>query len=153
MKNVFGAYLRKGAREWYLEWYEDNEDAGWDATVQAFLTKYCDEDFKEQWLDELRVLKQRKGESIEEYYYQVKRMAARAGIDTATTLPYFIRGLLPEIKAVVKTFAPADLATAFTKAKLYEQGRSKPKRSKKTKKYVSSSSDSDSDSSSEDEKP
>jgi hypothetical protein len=80
-------------------------------------------------------------------------MAARAGIDTATTLPYFIRGLLPEIKAVVKTFAPADLATAFTKAKLYEQGRSKPKRSKKTKKYVSSSSDSDSDSSSEDEKP
>jgi hypothetical protein len=54
-------------------------------------------------------------------------MAGQAGIDIATILLYFIRGLLPEIKAVVKTFAPADLATALTKAKLYEQGKSKPK--------------------------
>jgi hypothetical protein len=79
-------------------------------------------------------------------------MTGQAGIDIATTLLYFIRKLLLEIKAVVKTHALTDLNTAYTKAKLYEQGRSKLKHFKKTKKYVSSSFDSDSDSFSKNEK-
>jgi hypothetical protein len=48
MKNIFGVYLKKEAREWYIEWYDNHDDAGWATTVQTFLTKYCDEDFKEQ---------------------------------------------------------------------------------------------------------
>ncbi|RHZ80032.1 hypothetical protein Glove_139g65 [Diversispora epigaea] len=66
-KNAFGAYLRKGAREWYLEWYEANDGADWPTTRDAFSAKYCNDAFKEQWLDELRGLKQRKGESTMEY--------------------------------------------------------------------------------------
>ncbi|RHZ78819.1 hypothetical protein Glove_155g159 [Diversispora epigaea] len=31
-KNAFGAYLRKGAREWYLEWSGANDGADWPAT-------------------------------------------------------------------------------------------------------------------------
>src|SRR6185436_3117104 len=151
MRDAFGAYLRRGAREWYLEFRATNNNADWDATALAFVNKYCDADFREQWQEELRHLKQRKGETVEEYYYQVKRMATRANLDAAATLPYFVRGLLPEIKAVVKTHEPADLTEALTKAKHYEQGKEKPKRSKKTKKYESS--DDDSDNTSEDEKP
>ncbi|RHZ78380.1 hypothetical protein Glove_165g94 [Diversispora epigaea] len=199
-KNAFGAYLRKGAREWYLEWYEANNEADWPTTRDAFSAKYCNDAFKEQWLDELRGLKQRKhqetfrdfhicekmrkfsenfrnsagnfydvtsrkfsvnlrpekfpneGELVEEYYYQVKKMAGRAGITANATLPHFVQGLLPNIKAVVKTHAPANLVTALTKAKLFEQGKGTSKRHKKTKKYESSSEDSDNESS-EDEKP
>jgi hypothetical protein len=151
MRDAFGAYLRKGAREWYLEFKTANNDANWNATAQAFVNKYCGADFQEQWQEELCHLKQRKGETVEEYYYQVKRMATRAGLDAAAALPYFIRGLLPEIKAVVKTHEPADLAEALTKAKHFEQGKGKPKRFKKTKRYESS--DDDSDDTSEDEKP
>src|SRR6185295_1031263 len=151
MRDAFGAYLRKGAREWYLEFRTANNNADWDATALAFVNKYCDADLQEQWQEELRHLKQRKGETVEEYYYQVKRMATRAGLDAAATLPYFVRGLLSEIKAVVKTHEPAGLADALTKAKQYEQGKGKLKRSKKTKKYESS--DDNSDNTSEDEKP
>ena len=79
-------------------------------------------------------------------------MARRAGITANATLPHFVRGLLPDIKAVVKTHAPANLSTALTKAKLYEQGKGTSKRHKKTKKYESSSEDSDNETS-EDEKP
>ncbi|RHZ62854.1 hypothetical protein Glove_334g71 [Diversispora epigaea] len=56
-KNTFGAYLRKGAREWYLEWFEANDRADWPTTRDAFSVKYCNDAFKEQWLDELRGLK------------------------------------------------------------------------------------------------
>ncbi|RHZ74549.1 hypothetical protein Glove_221g26 [Diversispora epigaea] len=106
----------------------------------------------EDFLDELRGLKQRKEESVEEYYYQVKKMARRVGINANATLPHFVRGLLPDIKAIVKTHAPANLATALTKVKLFEQGKGTSKRYKKTKKYESSSEDSGNESS-EDEKP
>ena len=151
-KNIFGAYLRKGARDWYLEYAHTNQAHNWDDLQGAFENKYCNDDFKEQWLEELRGLKQRKTESVEEYYYQVKKMAARADLNADTTLPHFIRGLLPEIKGIVKTHEPATLAAALRKAKQYEQGKSTLKKHKKTKKYVSSSDESES-SSSEEEKP
>ncbi|RHZ81480.1 hypothetical protein Glove_120g231 [Diversispora epigaea] len=71
-------------------------------------------------------------------------------LNANATLPYFIKRLLPEIKAVVKTHDPADLATAFDKAKAYEQGKSEStsRKHRKTKKYESSSDES-SDSSEE----
>ena len=151
-KNAMGAYLKKGAREWYLEWATINDAHDWAALRRAFTAKYCNDDFHEQWLDELRGLKQRKGESVEDYYYSVKRMANRAGIDGVATLPYFIRGLLPEIRAVVKTHAPVNLAAALTKAKQYEQGKGEIKKHKKKYKRYESSSDSSDSSESEDEK-
>jgi Retrotransposon gag protein len=151
-KNAFGAYLRKGAREWYIEYARTVENHNWDQLQQAFENKYCDEDFKEQWLEELRSLKQRKTETVEEYYYQIKKMAARADLDAATTMPYFIRGLLPDIKGIVKTHEPENLTAALRKAKQYEQGKVTKRHKKSKKRYVNLSDESES-SSSEDEKP
>ncbi|CAG8739219.1 14087_t:CDS:2, partial [Dentiscutata erythropus] len=143
--NAMGAYLKKGARDWYLGWAADNDGHDWTALRRAFENKFCNDDFRDQWLEELRGLKQRKTESVEEYYYQVMRMATRATLDAARTLPYFIKGLLPEIRAVVKTHAPANLNAALLKAKQYEQGKGEVKRrKKKTKHYESSSDESDS---------
>lgn len=151
-RDAVGAYLKKGARDWYLEWNDAHAADDWAAFALAFGRKYFNNEFKEQWLDELRGLKQRKGESVEDYYYQVKRMATRAELDAARTLPHFIRGLLPEIRAVVKTHAPDSLARALTKAQQYEQGKNETssRRNKKYKKYESSSDESSD--SSEDEK-
>jgi hypothetical protein len=70
-------------------------------------------------------------------------------------MPFFIKGLLPELRAVVKAHEPADLPTAINKAKKYESGlyRAKGKK-KKSKKYQDSSDDDSSDDeSSEDEEP
>ncbi|CAG8711727.1 13130_t:CDS:2, partial [Dentiscutata erythropus] len=128
------------------EWYEDflmaaqangwNANHGnahtWDQLSAAFTAKYLNNDFCEQWTEELRGFKQRRSETVEDYYYQVRRMATRAELNPAATLPYFVRGLLPEIKAVVKTYAPVDLAKALTKAKLYESGIWKRKSPKKS---------------------
>ncbi|RHZ85944.1 hypothetical protein Glove_58g117 [Diversispora epigaea] len=64
-----------------------------------------------------------------------RRLAKRVNLNAARTLPYFVRGLLPDIKAIIKTHEPADLATAYRKAKAYKQGKKeKYERRKKEKK-------------------
>ncbi|CAG8801444.1 5483_t:CDS:1, partial [Dentiscutata erythropus] len=139
-KETFGTYLRKGARDWYLEWTDGNVHT-WDQLLAAFTAKYLNNDFCEQWTEELRGLKQCRSKTVEDYYYQVRRMATRAELNPTATLPYFVRGLLPEIKAVVKTHAPVDLAEALTKAKLYESGKMETKKSRKKYRQYESSSD------------
>ncbi|RHZ77265.1 hypothetical protein Glove_183g95 [Diversispora epigaea] len=63
----------------------------------------------------------------------------------------FLAQFVLRLPSLVKTHAPANLATALTKAKLFEQGKGTSKRHKKIKKYKSSSENSDNESS-EDEK-
>ena len=151
-KKAIGAYFKKEAHEWYVRWADANNIHDWDALRRAFEGKFCNDNFREQWLEELRGLKQRKTESVEEYYYQVMKMATRATLDAAYTLSYFVKGLLPEIRAVVKTHAPANLNAALTKVKQYEQGKGEAKRRKKKTKHYESSSDESDSSESEDEK-
>ncbi|RHZ50124.1 hypothetical protein Glove_505g46 [Diversispora epigaea] len=140
---VFGTYLKKEPREWYCEWVEDHNAHTWTELRTAFIETHCTDDWREQWHEELRSLKQRRGETVDEYFHQVRKLAKRVNLNAGCTLPYFIRGLLPDIKAIVKTHEPADLATAYGKAKAYEQGKSELKRrSKKTFKYKSSSAES-----------
>ncbi|CAG8815768.1 20315_t:CDS:2, partial [Dentiscutata erythropus] len=115
------------ARDWYLEWTDGNAHT-WDQLSAAFTTKYLNNDFCKQWTEELRGLKQCRSETVEYYYYQVRRMTTRAELNPAATLPYLVQGLLLEIKAVVKTHAPVDLAEALTKAKLYESEKMETKK-------------------------
>ncbi|RHZ46445.1 hypothetical protein Glove_621g43 [Diversispora epigaea] len=171
--------------EEYFHQVEDNNAHTWAELRVAFITNHCTDDWREQWQEKLRSLKQRRGETVEEYFHQVRKLSKRANLipaaqiqnpnaeipnsksqipnpksqiiitnlDATYTLPYFVRGLLPNIKAIVKTHEPADLATAYGKAKAYKQEKNEPKRhSKKTFKYESSSAKSSDSSNDEEEK-
>lgn len=87
------------------------------------------------------------------YIIHIQQIATRAGLTATQTIPYFIKGLLSEIKVVVKAHESNDLPTAIRKVKKYEQGLWDPFKKKKKFKKIKSSSEKSSDESSKDERP
>ncbi|CAB4446865.1 unnamed protein product [Rhizophagus irregularis] len=121
-------HLKEAAYDWYqndhtniTQWEGNNA-----SFKERFLAYFATDARKNQWTRELQGIKQKEGESVEDYSRRFRKVLNKATHGNALAnqyeVNYFINGLSPIYVSQVVLSAPANLATAITRAKLVETG-------------------------------
>ncbi|CAB4414668.1 unnamed protein product [Rhizophagus irregularis] len=119
-------HLKEAAYNWYqndhtniTQWKGNNA-----SFKDRFLAYFATDARKNQWTRELQGIKQKEGESVEDYSRRFRKVLNKATHENALAnqyeVNYFINGLSPIYVSQVVLSAPADLATAITRVKLIE---------------------------------
>ena len=129
-KNIASAYLRGNAAEWYetdqaniAQWHIDGQN---DNFRERFKDHFSPQSKQIHWQVELTNIKQKMGESIEDYARRFKNILRKVNYTNALTagtqVNSFIKGMNPVYITQVMMMAPANLNAAITQAKLLETG-------------------------------
>src|SRR6266536_1664007 len=123
-------HLRDAARDWYeakhgdiTRWHNNDNAHDFDTLMINYLST---EAKRNQWTRDLQNVKQRDGESVEDYSRRFNKLLRKAqgaqALANRYQVTYFINGLTPLLVSQVVLGSPADLAAAITRAKLVETG-------------------------------
>ena len=122
MLDILPSYLKGTA----LTWFNQCGAHRWrsiiptQSFVQLFQDHYCNIFRKQQWKHQLQNLKQRNGETIDEYVAEItelwKRIDPNNNRTNADKIAEFIEGLRPEFIVPVQSSMPKDIDEAINKA-------------------------------------
>jgi hypothetical protein len=126
---IAAGHLKDAAHDWYqadratITQWEGNAA---NSFKERFLAYFVTQTRRNQWTRELQNVKQKEGESVEDYSRRFRKLLNK--VTQGNALPahyqinYYINGLSPLYVSQVILSAPADLDAAITRAKLVETG-------------------------------
>src|ERR1700738_3143687 len=143
---LFPVTLKKKALEWYTQ-FPANHFMNWNDLKTTFIQRFRSTKSEGEIINNLSHVKQKKDESVEEFYERV--MVAAAKIQPAPgeqiRKTWFINGLRKEYEKYVNILPSDTLEEALASARKIEMSKTKKERMKEDESSGDSSSDSDDD--------
>ena len=113
-------YLSCKAKGWWDQLSQSIKDQGLHAILEALITHFNDKGIKYVFDTQFAEIKQKQGESVEDYSDRLDRLAARTKKSDQQKLTVFMSGLLPKLKVQVIPKQPDDYSSAVSFASLLE---------------------------------
>jgi hypothetical protein len=128
---IAAGYLRDSAQDWYqqdkvnIQRFHDNaHNGGANNLTTRLLEHFSSQAKRNMWMRELQNIKQKDGESVEEYARRFRKVLKRVthtdALANVYQVNYFINGLLPALIGQTMLGNHANLDEAITRAKAVE---------------------------------